>query len=162
MGRTKATAPVIQPRQPQRTEYVITDEGIPEDHLIFEGVDVTEGPHFTISEVAKFFFGRSPHWIRWRERGGKFVFDGEQVGTQRTPKGARLYDLADVEKMAHALAEGDHIDATQLSNILKLVLIEATIWGYLTGPAPRLKAAPDEPEPEAEADEEPLVEVAAE
>lgn len=123
--------PPITPRPPQVTQYVITDDGLPADHLIFEGVDVDEGPRFTISEVAKFFFGRSAHWVRWRERSGAFTFEGQPVGVHRTPKGARVYDLADVEKMAHALAAERHITGEELSNILKLALLEAKVWGVL-------------------------------
>ncbi len=130
-----AAAAQVQPRRrPTVTQYVITDNAIPENHLIFEGVDATPengGPTFTISEIAKFFFGRSAHWVRWRERTGAFTYEGKPVGIHRTPKGARMYDLADVEKMAHALAGEHHITAEELLNILKLVLIEGKVWGVL-------------------------------
>lgn len=127
-----AAAAQTEPRRrPTVTQYVITDNEIPDDRLIYEGVDVSEGPTFTISEIAKFFFGRSAHWVRWRERTGAFTYEGKPVGIHRTPKGARMYDLADVEKMAHALAGEHHISAEELLNILKLVLIEGKVWGVL-------------------------------
>lgn len=118
----------IQGGMPKVIEYVITDEGIPADHLILDGVDLSEGPTYTIGELAKFFFGRSDHWVRWRERNDMFVFDGVPVGTQRTETGIRFYSLADVEKMGHALAENNKIDGYELSLILKLVLFEARVW----------------------------------
>ncbi len=114
------------------TEYVVVlDERIPEDRLILEGINVSEAPTFTVSEVAKFFFGRSSHWVRWREKNGIFVFEGQRVGNKRTDSDIRIYTLDDVEKMAHALAEQGHITATELSNILRLVLTEARVWGYI-------------------------------
>lgn len=117
--------------EPDRIEYIILDNELPADRLILAGVDMADSPTFTISEVAKFFFARTRHWIRWREKGGLFVYEGKVVGTQRTDKGARIYDLADVEKMAHALAAHDGIEADELTMILRLVAIEAKMYGLI-------------------------------
>jgi hypothetical protein len=38
------------------------------DRLMLEGVDTTEHPLFTVSEMASFFFARSAHWVRWLEK----------------------------------------------------------------------------------------------
>lgn len=38
------------------------------DRLMLEGVDTSEGPLFTVSEMASFFFARSAHWVRWLEK----------------------------------------------------------------------------------------------
>lgn len=110
---------------------VVTDSRLPTDKFILEGIDVAREPVFTVSEVAKVFFARSPHWVRWRERKGFFTLDGEDVGGQRTDEGARRYNLADIEKMAHALAEKGAINGAQLTNALLLVQTEAKIYGYI-------------------------------
>lgn len=112
---------------------VVKDASLPADRFILEGIDTSREPHFTVSEVAKFFFGMSAHWVRWRERKGDFFLDGEAVGSHRTPEGARYYTLSDVEKMAHALAEKDNLSVDQLTNALLLVQAEARVWGYLGG-----------------------------
>lgn len=110
------------------TQYVITDEELPADRLIFDGVDTTEGPLYTISEIAKVFFARSPHWIRWREKTGIFTFDGQPVGVGRTPKGARVYTLGDIEKMAHALVAAEGLNAEELANVLRICQANARMW----------------------------------
>lgn len=115
----------------EEQRIVITDPRLPSDHFILEGLDVSREPVFTVSEVAKVFFGRSPHWVRWRERKGFFILDGEEVGTHRTDEGARRYTLADVEKMAHALAQKEAINGAQLANALLMVRTCAKVWGYL-------------------------------
>lgn len=125
--------------------------------FIIDDIDVSANPHFTVSEVAKFFFARSPHWVRWRQDKGYFVLDGKPVGINRkVPKknadgpvlnekgdpefeivaggseGARIYTLDDVEKMAYALAERQAIDGQKLQQILRLVDAQARLWEYLT------------------------------
>lgn len=118
-----------------KQQFEITDTRLPADHLILEGVDVSREPVFTVSEVARFFFARTAHWVRWRERRGFFVLDGEPVGERDTlPNGklaARSYNLADVEKMAHALASKGAINGAQLANALLLVKTEAKLWGHI-------------------------------
>lgn len=109
-------------------------------------------PHFSVQEVAKFFFGNGPDWLRWRMRPddkrikhedgtvevvhgkypeGYFVLDGEVMEFKRTSAGARYFTLADIERMAHALAQGDHIDGAQLTNITVLVKTCAKVYGAL-------------------------------
>ena len=109
----------------------LVDPELPADHLILDGIDTSREPRFSVSEVAKFFFKRNSHWVRWAERKGIFVFEGEDVGTGRTESGSRVYALADIEKMAHALAAKDLITQAQLSFILHLVYFEAKLWGYV-------------------------------
>lgn len=117
--------------QSTQSHIVVTDVRLPADHMILDGIDVSEGPHYTVSEVAKVFFGKSAHWVRWREREGFFVLDGEEVGSQRSQSGARRYDLADIEKIAHALADKNAINGGALTNALIMVQANARIWGYL-------------------------------
>lgn len=128
------------------------DAELDADKLIFEGINTDhkpecqfsvkpcnpekcKGPRFTVSEVSKFFFGQSPHWIRWRENKGFFVFEGEKVGTTRTEAklgyGARTYNLADIEKVIHALAGHGALEASQMSNALQTLQIQGRIWKYL-------------------------------
>lgn len=118
------------------SQFVVTDSRLPSDRLMLADVVLDRGPYFTVADVAKFFFARTAHWIRWRERKGFLVFEGQPIGKRKTlPNGklaARAYDLADVERMAHALAEQQAINGAQLSNVLLLVRTEAQVWGYLT------------------------------
>ena len=122
--------------------------------FIIDGFDVSKQPHFTVSEVAKFFFARSPHWVRWRQDKGYFVLDGKPVGVHRkVPKksarpgeeddgldytivnggneGSRIYTLEDVEKMAYALADMQAIPGEKLRQVLRLVDAQARLWGYI-------------------------------
>lgn len=55
---------------------VLADTKIDPDEFMLAGIDTSSEPRFTVSEVAKFFFARSAHWIRWRERRSFFVLDG--------------------------------------------------------------------------------------
>lgn len=110
---------------------VVTDTRLDSEKFMLEGIDVSEGPQFTVSEVAKVFFGRSSHWVRWLEGQGGFVLDGEVVGTARTAKGARVYDLSDIEKMTHALAQQGKINGAQAANALLIVQTIARVWQFL-------------------------------
>jgi hypothetical protein len=127
------------------------------DGFICGGLDVSLKPHFTVSEVAKFFFARSPHWVRWRQDKGYFVLDGKKVGQHRKvpkqdangdpildekdqpvfeivnggSKGARIYTLADVEQMAYALAEREAITGSKLQQVLRLVDAQIHLWEYV-------------------------------
>lgn len=105
-------------------------------------------PHFSVQEVSKVFFGKGADWLRWRMRPeterknkktgevapgrypeGYFLLDGKPLEFKRTPAGARYFTLADIEKMAHALAQGGHIDGAQLANIVVLVKVCSKIHG---------------------------------
>lgn len=109
---------------------VVTDDSLP-DKLMLEGIDVSFEPRFSVAEVAKVFFGRSPHWLRWVERKGRIKFDGEPVSVSRTEVGARTYTLADVEKMAHGLAATGAIEPVNLIYALRIVQSVARVYGYL-------------------------------
>lgn len=111
--------------------FLLDDKGLPR-------------PRFSVQEVSKCFFGKGSDWLRWRSRpdpkgkhpDGFFVLDGKPLDVKRLPgknKGeentARYYTLADVEKMAHALAQQGAIDGGQLANIILMVKVCARIWG---------------------------------
>lgn len=110
---------------------VVTDTRLDSERFMLDGIDVSEGPQFTVSEIAKVFFGRSSHWVRWLEGQKALMLDGKEVGTGRTAKGARVYDLADVEKITHALAQGRKISGAQAANALLVVQTVARIWGFV-------------------------------
>lgn len=109
---------------------VISDTRLDPDHFITDGIDLSE-PTFSVGDVARFFFARSAHWIRWRESLGHLTLDGEPVAQDRNEDGARTYNLRDVEMMAHALMENKAINGQQLHIALLLVQNEARLWGKL-------------------------------
>jgi hypothetical protein len=117
------------PRKRKHLQIVYPD--IPARRSIFKGLDVSEKPRFNVTEVAKFFFGRSSHWVRWKEKEGDLSLNGKLVADHRNDGGARYYTLSDVEQMAHALCRNGAIDSFQLQHVLRLVYTEAQVWGYL-------------------------------
>jgi hypothetical protein len=110
---------------------VVSDSRVNSDHFILDGIDTSTGPEFSVGEVARFFFARSSHWMRWVEREGKLVLDGQPVAQERSTAGSRKYTLTDVEEAAHALATNGAISGTQLRLALSLVSIQAELHGYL-------------------------------
>jgi hypothetical protein len=102
-------------------------------------------PHYSVQEVAKFFFGRTADWLRWRylsdektdkktgeitpakHPDGYFVLDGVPLEPKKSLTGYRWYTIADVERMAHALAQNGAIDGWQLDNIVNLVKAAASV-----------------------------------
>lgn len=104
-------------------------------------------PYYSVQEVSKFFFGRSPHWLRWRylsdqrvskvtgqitkaakHPDGFFILDGEPLVPKTSLSGYRWYTLADVERMAAALGQTGIIDGLEVSAITSLVRASAVIW----------------------------------
>lgn len=112
---------------------VLQSVGLPENNMLLDGIDTSEGPLFSVTEAAKAFFGRSGHWIRWKEREGDIVLDGKPVarGRSKGARGYRCYTLNDIEQMAHALAQCGAIDGSQLLNALRVVQAMARIYEYL-------------------------------
>ena len=110
---------------------VVTDPKVDPDHFLLASVDTSKEPLYAVGEVAKFFFGRTAHWVRWVEREGKLVLDGVPVAKDRTGSGSRKYTLTDVELMSHALAQNGAISGAQLRRALALVAVEAEIYDYL-------------------------------
>lgn len=113
------------------TVTLLADQAIDTERLMLEGIDTSKKPLYSISEMAQFFFARSPHWMRWLETENRMVLDGEVLKPIRTKSNARKYDLALVEKIAHALASNGTIKATQLRQALLLVKIQAEMNEYL-------------------------------
>lgn len=102
------------------------DEGIPQ-------------PHFSVQEVAKCFFARSPSWVRHLDRRGKvegwedgfFVLDNEPIDPIRTKSGMRVYSLSDIEKMAHALVDNRKIDGTHFERVITVVQVLGREYGVI-------------------------------
>lgn len=98
---------------------------------------VLPNPTYTVQEAAKFFFGKGADWLRWRTKHtpdnpqGFFVLDGEPLPDRRTDAGFRYYTLADIERMAHALAQNGGIDGGTLQAIIDQVKTSCRIYGYI-------------------------------
>lgn len=134
----------MAPRRPKASEQAVetpppaldppallADLHIDTDRMMLEGLDTSEGPLFSVSEMATFFFARSAHWVRWLEGEGRMVLDGKEVTAIRTKSNARKYDLTLVERIAHGLAANGTIDGQQLRYALLLVKIQAVMHGHL-------------------------------
>lgn len=113
-------------------QIILMDQEIDPDRFMFEGVPMDNSPQFSIGEMCKVFFARTDYWLRWRERQGSFVLDGEPVGTRRGPFGARIWNLAEVEQMLHAAARSEAISGAQLLAGLKIARIMAINYKILT------------------------------
>jgi hypothetical protein len=139
-----AQAPSVREEEPAPTVFMV-DERVDPDKMLFEGIDTSSGPVYTISEVSKFFLIRGAHWTRCVERDGRFSLDGKPHVPRRTPKGARYYLLEDVEQMVHGLAQNGLLAGGDLGRILVLLKTEAQLYGILpSADRPRLWAKPKE------------------
>ena len=118
-----------------------------DDDMFDDDKDGLPIPHFSVQEAAKGFFGRSSDWLRWRYRPdrptakgggvshfpqGYFILDGEPVEAKMTDKGARYYTLADIERMAYALAQNRVLSHEELQAVLISVAANAALNGIVT------------------------------
>jgi hypothetical protein len=91
----------------------------------------TVRPTFGASEVAKFFFARSAGWLRNNE--SRAALDDvpltEILGRESGER--REYTLYDIERIAHAFAQGGLINGERLRLALRLLQLEAHMWRYL-------------------------------
>ena len=158
------------------TTTLLADQVIGIDKMMLEGIDTSEKPLFSVSEMAMFFFARSSHWVRWLENcdhkepdpennnrlkacgrapaqhtgdeiethreSWRLMLDGELLEPIRTKSNARKYDLALIEKIAHALASNGTITVPQLRRALMLVRIQAEMHEYLTETYTRVSPEP--------------------
>lgn len=110
------------------------------------GTDETTGllsPGFSVQEVANCFFGVKPDWLRWRMRWDRaaeakgnqplIALDGKPLEFKRRnpedPKSGRYYTLADIERLAHALARAGYISGTDLAHVVLMVRTCARLHG---------------------------------
>lgn len=101
-------------------------------------------PFYSVHEVAKVFFAMSSSWVRLklnpepgRPQGSFLDEDGAAiVFRRRNPDkadSARVFTLADVEKMAYSLHDLTDIDSARLAQVLRLVEAEARLYGLFEG-----------------------------
>lgn len=94
-------------------------------------------PSFAAKEAAGVFFGKSADWLRWRYLpatdypDGYFVLGNRILEPKRSESGQRYYTLADIERMAHALAQNDAIDGPQVINTIGIALLVARAWSII-------------------------------
>jgi hypothetical protein len=94
-------------------------------------------PSFGAQEAAKIFFGKGADWLRWRYRpatehpDGYFVLGDKILEPKRTESGQRYYTLADIERMAHALAQNDAIDGRQVMSTIAVALFIARVYAIV-------------------------------
>lgn len=110
---------------------LMVSDPISPDHLLFKDIDTSHEPLFSVAEASKFFFRKPAQWLRIQGWKGKLMLDGKEVGSARTPKGARSYCLSDIELIAFALFEKNAISWSQLRWTLGLLNIQGRMWGYL-------------------------------
>lgn len=156
--KEKAANPVfVQPGEPEPLIIAEPEMLMPQgrrfwtdDSMFHPDKDGRLSPNFSVQVVSEVFFGNGPDWLRWRMRPddkkeeqpdgtfevvkgkyphGYFVLDGEPMQFKRTKAGARYFTLADIERMAHALAQGGHIDGAQLALVVQMVKICSKIHG---------------------------------
>jgi hypothetical protein len=78
-------------------------------------------PIFTTSEVASVFFGRSKLWM-WRHlNAGDHKLDGVLIPIPRTQYGKYQFQLAHVERLAHALFGRGIIDYRRFTNCIIII-----------------------------------------
>ena len=56
---------------------VLQDSRLDPERLILDGVDASGGPEFNVSAFARYFYARSPFWLRWLEANHRNVIDGD-------------------------------------------------------------------------------------
>ena len=112
---------------------IIADAYIDPDRFIFDGVDTTSYPTWTVGETSKIFFAKSPEWLRSQERRDRFVIPGEEpvVPKRRVARDARFFCLEDIEKIAHCLAYHGVISGAQLRITLVMLKAQGQLWGYI-------------------------------
>lgn len=137
---TKAQPLIIADPEHLEEGFVAKDEWFREKKIPqVDGsvLTVLPKPIFTVAEVAKIFFAEDPDWLRWRLKKseqnphGFFVLDGKPLPDRRTDKNFRYYTLADIEKMAHALAQNGGISGARLIQIVGIIKNMLKIWGFV-------------------------------
>ena len=112
---------------------VIADAYIDPDRFIFEGVDTSRYPTWTVGETAKVFFAKSPSWLRSQERCGRLSIPGEEPiqPKRRVQNNARFFCLEDIEFISHSLAYHGVISGVKLRLTLVMLKAQGQLWGYI-------------------------------
>lgn len=72
-------------KPPKQYRDIASEAGLTltKEGWIIDDPDPEVEPQFTVSEVAKVFFGMSPYWVRWNENRGFFKLNNKPVGNNR-------------------------------------------------------------------------------
>lgn len=113
---------------------VIADAAIDSERFLFDGIDTSKYPTFSVGEVSKVFFAKSPSWLRQQEAKGFLLIEGDIDFTprRRISKSARFFCLEDIEKVAHALTYHNVISAVDLRVVLTMLKAQGLLWGYIS------------------------------
>lgn len=100
-------------------------------------VEADGAPVYKVSDVARWFLGKTSHWLRWAERRG-FLTDpdtNEIVGGRSAPpNNARFYNLRDVERLVRVLAFHGAISENHSLLGLECVRIQAELHAMFEDP----------------------------
>lgn len=129
------TDPFTVPAEPTDGPVEVTPAGLDPDHLMLADVDASVRPLFSIREVGVFFFNETDYWLRIIGDTDKFTYNGKKIKIRRTPAGARVYSLADIELIAHGLAQNRVISGQHAVLVLQAVAAFAKIHGLLDASA---------------------------
>lgn len=99
-------------------------------------VEAKGAPTYKVSDVARWFLGKSSHWLRWAERRG-FLTDpdtGEVVGARDDQRKSRSYNLREAERLVRVLAHHGAISDHHALLGLECVRIQAELHGMFEDP----------------------------
>lgn len=110
-------------------------QDVPEITTADLDVEAKGAPTYKVSDVARWFLGKTSHWLRWAERRG-FLTDpnGEVVGARDDPGATRVYNLRDVERVVRVLAHHGAISENHALLGLECVRIQAELHGMFEDP----------------------------
>lgn len=117
-------------------EVVTADPTLSITGRMYDKLPYEVGPQWGVGEMARTFFARSAHWVRWLEnskiKDDYLVLDGKPVARRKDSAGVRVYGLRDVEDFAYALAENGRLDGTRLRSVLLALFYVGEIHGLQT------------------------------
>jgi len=129
--KPKATRTRRPKTEAPKAPIAVTPAGMDPNKLMFAEKDTTEGPRLSVAQVARLFFDRTDHWLRLQENKGYFTFNGEPFEVGRSHANARIYLLADIEMIIHALAQNHRISGQNAVLALMALSAIGKIHGFL-------------------------------
>lgn len=122
---------MYDPRIPPEI-IIVADSVDTAEGKLFDKVDVSAAPDFSVSETATVFFGRSVYWLRKLDTEGKLVCDGRTLG-KRSSGNHRVYDLRDIELIAYHLLDTQRITLRRFRLALGILRLVGQQWEILAG-----------------------------
>lgn len=129
---------------PEGQRWILEEEMIDTDS---KGMPI---PMLRVGTVTTVFFGRKSNWfyyltapreikgydenktaIRGRSESNWLTLDGEPLEFRRDEGNNRYLSLADVERLAHAVAQNRRIDGAELQRVLLMVKTCAQQYGII-------------------------------